>query len=271
MTLCAADVKVAGDAADQSRNLRSLLFDTEGEFFVRDMIVSQDRYLIEFRHPDLRASDGSTLRGLRFIGLKRAAWRSAGDVCLLFDGRHLALPQLIGTRWKETFTDPNLAELYVRFVLDTAEFSGSQWYVISDPNDFVTNDVLEGHSAAGTFADLTAQFRVSPQPPPAGTETADTAASPFAASGVPEAMLIPPTTVRIDPQPALVFATVVHRQQLHHLCLAISADGKIGVVEDWPRTTPDGTLPVHPLRSFDEQRAALGRVKPEGAVRQQSS
>ena len=187
----------------------------------------------------------------------------------MFDGRHLALPQLIGAGWKQTFTDPNLAELYVRFMLDTAEFGGNQFYVISDQNDFVMNDDLKATVAPPD--ERGTDRPVSCEPAAAACRNGNRRRRGFPIRGldVSEAMLIPPTTVRIDAQPVLVFATVVHLLQLHHLCLAISMDGKIMSCGSAARQA-GGTLPVHPLRSFDDQRPP-SRREAGSCGRQQSS
>jgi hypothetical protein len=243
---------------ERDRLLRSIVFDESAEFFVRDLVVNADRYLIEFRHPLLQIKGAPAPVGVRFLGLTQRAWRRQDHVGVILDGS-LPPDDLFGQQWFETFHDANLAEAYVRFLLDNAEFKGNQFYVISDRQDFIacTGEFLDNKE--NFAAVLSAQYRVSM--PPAveggGEEKQDAL---WGILNVPESALVPPTMLRtipaVDkiPEQAVVFSTVIHLGRVHYICLKVSADGKIDLTAERTSTPEEVSLPLVPLRSFAEQR-----------------
>jgi hypothetical protein len=255
------------EMAESCHMVRKLAYEPSAEFFVRDLAVSQDRYLIEFRHPSLRVDNTSGPIGLRFLGLLPQAWHCADRVCMMLDGSSLPLSKLFGDGWAKTFQVPDLAEGCIRFVFDHTQFDHTQVYVISDADDFVTDDdPLPEYNKFD--AALTAQFRVTLAPPDA--KSMDRSKPPLKSlKKLDQSLIIPPTSFRpkssvAKASNAYVFCSIVYGEQLQYACLKLSEDGKIETVKE-PLRAPGGVVPpVTPLRSFAAQRASISSAIREG-------
>jgi hypothetical protein len=257
------------EAAERYHMVRRLAYEPNAEFFVRALAVSEERYLIELRHPSLRADKKSGPIGLRFIGLLPQAWQHADRVSMMLDGSSLPLSKLFGDGWAKTFQNADLAEGCIRFVFDHSEFDSTQIYVASDADDFVTdNDPLPEYNDIDIA--LTAQFRVTLAPTDA--KTMECSKPPLKSLKKPEqSLIIPPTSFRpkssdANPSNAYVFCTIVDGEQLQYVCLKLSADGKIETVKE-PLCASGGVgPPVMPFRSFAMQRTSIA-----GAIREADS
>src|SRR6185295_17240582 len=256
--LCATDIPQEDPKANQRcRTIRALAFDPAAEIFARNLRVSPDRYLIEFRHPRLTRNAGQIPVGLRFIGLSINAWKKADQVGLYLDGRPL-IPILFKPDLEATIKDADLAESYIRFRLDHELSHDLQLYLVSDKDDFLLAE--EGAPAEGEPL-ATAQFRMAA----AATDSVPGETALASALKISNDALIPPTF--ISPQKnngshALIFTTFIARLQLYHMCWEIRLDCNIIPVGEShrQRTPEDKTLPLVPVRSFNEQVSALNRV-----------
>ena len=247
--------------------VRILALDPGAQFFTRNLLVSSDHYLLEFRHPFLRRNDMTQGVGLRFIGLAHEAWARSDDISVMLDGSrqpHELWKSLFGSGWEETFRKAELAEAYIRFVLDHTEFNGEQLYVVSARRDFKTTlQPPDGHD----HEYLTAQFVVSLSPT-RGELAAPSESERFlsALQLGEETQIVPPTMLRTVPQAgtvpehAIVFATVVFRGRLLHVCLKASADGQIAPLKKLAQTPQGITLPLVALRSFSDQRLSVAQA-----------
>jgi hypothetical protein len=259
-----AIVCATSSRGERDRLIRSIVFDDGAEFFVRDLVVTSDRYLIEFRHPLLQIKNVPAPFGVRFLGLARKAWRRQDHVGVILDGNPLP-PDLFGSQWLETFHEANLAEAYVRFVFDNVEFGGDQYYVISDRQDFIACAGESLHNQENFPAVLSAQYRVSmPADVEAGGEEKQDAL--WSMLNVPESALVPPTMLRPipaageTPEQAVVFCTVIQLGKFLHLCLKVSAEGTFHVASGRELTPEGASLPLIPLRSFAEQRSQIAQA-----------
>lgn len=185
--------------------VRKLALDPGAQFFARNLLVSSDHYLLEFRHPFLRRNDTTQGVGLRFIGLAHEAWARSDDIGVMLDGSrqpHELWKSLFGSGWEETFRKAELAEAYIRFALDHTEFNGEQLYVVSDRSDFKTTSPLpDDHDREY----LTAQFQVSL--PPTQGEMAPPGESERFLSALrlgEESQIVPPTILRTIQQAGTV-------------------------------------------------------------------
>lgn len=260
---CATDFQKNEEAAAQrQRTLRSMLFDDETEFYVRKMRVSNERFLIEIRHPKLMANSAAVPVGFRFLGLSRDFWKHQDHLGIALDGELNPIRTLFRANFESTVKEPDLTEAYVRFVFDHVEFNHTQFYIVADRQDFIASERITSPPSPERF--FTAQLRVSelPQDHAVDSEADDL----LRALKIPEEALVPPTVLRTVPATdnvpahAIVFLTTVYVGALYHMCLRVSADGLITSTDHERQFTPkDVTLPLAPIRSFAEQRAALKR------------
>ena len=265
--ICATDYVVRGDAdaTQMRRAIRALVFDG-AEIFTRKMRVSSDRYLIEFRHRRMVAGDSQTRVGVRFIGLSVDAWEQQDRVGLYLDGVAERISTVFAPNLTVTVGDADLAEGYVRFALDHSKFGDDQLYVISDLQDFILKPDEVSRNVGEADASLTAQFRVAVAPQNPDSDPVPEEEALLGALQVPRDAIVPPTVLRLVPANdaalahAIVFTTVIYRAQLYHVCFTVSSDGQIRPAGAERRQTSEGaTLPLIPVRSFDQQRATFKR------------
>ncbi len=242
-----ADSKVLERTGEALRILRVLAFDPEAEFFERALQVLPDRRLVEFRHPRLRMANRSAPLGFRFICFSSESWHRRDFVGLYLDGSRGPIDDAFKELFNKDGYEPSLIEHYVSFAFDHQQFKTDQLYVVRDLHDFAAADAVAGEP--DPF--LKAQFQLS-VPPPEKAEGAD-----LFTAALPESLLIPPTMFGFKHDVATVFATIVLEQKLYHVGMTVAPDGKITVGDRRQRTPPGRAIPVIPVRSFAEQRAAL--------------
>jgi hypothetical protein len=265
--ICAMDRSKDDETSRQLRPIRSLVFDSDAEIFVRNLRVSTDRYLIEFRHPRLTSSDGRTPVGLRFIGLSTKAWKKKDrdPVGIYLDGTISPIKDLFAANFEKTIKSSDLVEGYARFAFNHINPAGGQSYLISSLDEFVLDEEEAGSGAGIPPADVL--FR-APAPPGSTVGVDAREDLLLRALRLQNDALVPPTFIRLEPEnragprAAVVFVTVIHQLQLRHLCVKISGDGSIVSVAGPTQSAENTVLPLVPIHSFDEQMAAIKRAFP---------
>lgn len=250
-----AGKSVAARGGESVRILRILALHPDAQFFERKLEHMEPLRLLEFRHPLLTVPNGSAPLGYRFIRLVKPAWRHRDFVCLYLDGDREAIDDAFGAAFHQDKYTESLVEQFVRFAFDHLMFEDRQYYVVEGADDFIHPD---SPPAAAGEPDrfLTAQFQLGRRRKQ--EEAAGKTPEPLPPVKIPPAeLLILPTVLDMTNQVARVFATVVAEQRMYHVGMEVSSDGKI-VVERYALRTENGeALPLVPVRSFYEQRAAL--------------
>lgn len=256
--LCAStDRNAVRRRGESLRVLRILALLPDAEFYEREIEHMAPLRLVEFRHPLLKVPNGLAPIGFRFFRLVPQYWRHRNFVGLYLDGHREPIDDAFGDQFRRGEYPDNLVEQFVRFSFDHQMFGDRQYYVVQSADDFVSPD--SARIADGQLDRfLTAQFRLGWRRGAEKLPEGEANDPSLTAATVPfPSLLIPPTVLENTKKVARVFATVIAERNLYHVGMSVHWDGKI-VVEQYVQRTEGGeALSLIPVRSFNEQRAAL--------------